>query len=35
LAEQHAVVVALFEADGVLTEEIECGYELHSSVVAW
>ena len=34
LAKEHAFEVALFEADGVVTEEVEGGDHLHSSVLA-
>ena len=34
LAEEHAFEVPLFETDGVVTEEVESGDHLHSSVLA-
>jgi len=34
LAEEHAFEVPLFETDGVVTEEVEGGDHLHSSVLA-
>ena len=35
LAKENAVVVALFEAHGVVTEDVEGGDELHSSELAY
>ena len=34
LAKDDAFEVALFEANGVVTKEVECGDHLHSSVLA-
>jgi hypothetical protein len=34
LAKEDAIEVPLFEADGVVTEEVEGGDYLHSSVLA-
>jgi hypothetical protein len=35
LAKEHPLIVALFEADGVIAEQVEGGDDLHSSVLAY
>jgi hypothetical protein len=35
LTEEDAVVVTLFQANGVGAEEVEGGDNLHSNVLAW